>query len=49
MGKVIVTCDSTCDLTPELYQKYDIHVAPLYIRVRTHAASAEAPCRDCDR
>lgn len=33
MGKVIVTCDSTCDLTPELYQKYDIHVAPLYIRV----------------
>ena len=23
--------------------------APLYIRVRTHVASAEAPCRDCDR
>ena len=31
---------------------YDVELpphAPLYIRVRTHAASAEAPCRDCDR
>lgn len=33
MGRVIVTCDSTCDLTPELYQKYEVHVAPLYVRV----------------
>lgn len=23
--------------------------APLYIRVRMRVASAEAPCRDCDR
>lgn len=28
---VAVTCDSTCDLSPELYEKYKIDVAPLYI------------------
>lgn len=31
MAKIKVTCDSTCDLTQELYQKYDIHVVPLGI------------------
>lgn len=29
MAKIKVTCDSICDLTPELYQKYDIRVVPL--------------------
>ncbi len=24
MSKIIVTCDSTCDLSPELYEKYEI-------------------------
>lgn len=31
MAKIKVTCDSTCDLTQELYRKYDIHVVPLGI------------------
>lgn len=31
MRKIKVTCDSTCDLTPELYEKYDVEVLPLGI------------------
>ena len=31
MAKVKVTCDSTCDLTAELVQQYDITVLPLYV------------------
>ncbi len=30
-NKIAVTCDSTCDLTPELYGKYDIDIMPLGI------------------
>ena len=33
MAKIKVTCDSTCDLTPELYEKYDIEVIPLGVTV----------------
>lgn len=29
--KIQVTCDSTCDLTPELYEKYNIVVMPLTV------------------
>lgn len=29
--KIIISCDSTCDLSPELLQKYDIKVTPLYV------------------
>ena len=29
MAKIKVTCDSTCDLTKELYEKYNIDVLPL--------------------
>lgn len=29
--KIKVTCDSTCDLTPELYEKYNISVMPLTV------------------
>ena len=29
MPKVIITCDSTCDLTTALYEKYDVKVIPL--------------------
>jgi len=29
MHKIKITCDSTCDLTAELYQKYDVEVLPL--------------------
>lgn len=31
MGKIKITCDSTCDLTRELYEKYKVHVVPLTI------------------
>jgi len=31
MQKIKITCDSTCDLTEALYQKYDIEVLPLGI------------------
>lgn len=31
MNKIKITCDSTCDLTEELYQKYDVDVMPLGI------------------
>lgn len=31
MARIKVTCDSTCDLTPELYEAYGIHVIPLGI------------------
>lgn len=31
MGKIKITCDSTCDLTAELYEKYDVEVLPLGI------------------
>lgn len=27
--KIIITCDSTCDLSPELYEKYEIKPVPL--------------------
>ena len=31
MDKIKVTCDSTCDLTPELYESYGVQVLPLCI------------------
>ncbi len=31
MAKIKITCDSTCDLTAELYEKYDIERMPLGI------------------
>ena len=31
MAKIKITCDSTCDLTPEMYEKLDIGVLPLGI------------------
>ena len=33
MRPVIITCDSGCDLIPELRQQYDIPVAHMYIRI----------------
>lgn len=29
--RIKITCDSTCDLTPELYEKYNVEVIPLGI------------------
>ena len=29
MQKIKITCDSTCDLSSELYEKYDISAIPL--------------------
>ena len=31
MAKIKITCDSTCDLTPELYRRFDIEVLPLEV------------------
>lgn len=31
MAKIKITCDSTCDLTPALYEKYGVEVLPLQI------------------
>lgn len=31
MNKVQIICDSTIDITPELYKKYDIDVIPLHV------------------
>ena len=31
MAKIKITCDSTCDLTQELYEKYDVAVMPLCV------------------
>ncbi len=33
MKPVKVTCDSSCDLTAQLYQRYEIAVMPMYIRL----------------
>lgn len=33
MSKIKITCDSTCDLTKELYEKYDISVMPLSVNL----------------
>ena len=30
---VIITCDSTIDLTPELVKKYDLKVIPLFVNL----------------
>ena len=40
MSKTIITCDSTADLTPELYAKYDIKVVALSISL------GDVLCRD---
>ena len=42
MRKVKITCDSTCDLTPELYSRYDIAIAPLDSPVSWSALEAES-------
>lgn len=31
MGKIKITCDSTCDLSAALYSQYNVHVVPLTI------------------
>ena len=31
MAKIKITCDSTCDLTEELYKRFDIEVVPLEV------------------
>ena len=40
MLKVKITCDSTCDLTPELYARYGVSVIPLCV------ALGDRLCRD---
>ena len=38
--KVIISADSTCDLSPELIKRYDIRIVPLYVNL------ADKVCRD---
>ena len=40
MEKIKITCDSTCDLTPEIYERYNVEVMPLAITL------GEDVCRD---
>ena len=40
MNKIKITCDSTCDLTPALYEEYNVHVIPLSV------ALGDRLCRD---
>ena len=40
MAKIKITCDSTCDLTPELYKRFDIEVLPLEVTL------GDRVCRD---
>ncbi len=40
MSKIKITCDSTCDLTPELYRRFDIEVLPLEVTL------GDRVCRD---
>lgn len=35
MNKVQIVCDSTLDITPELYKKYDLDVIPLHVSFGT--------------
>lgn len=37
MGKIIISSDSTCDLSPELIEKYDIKILPLNIVSETES------------
>ncbi len=37
MEKIKITCDSTCDLTPELYEKYNIEVTPITVTLGEEA------------
>lgn len=40
MPKIKITCDSTCDLSPELYERYDISVIPMCVSL------GDKLCRD---
>jgi len=31
MPKIKITCDSTCDLSPEIYERYHISVIPMCV------------------
>ena len=34
MNKVIITCDSTCDMTQEQIEEYGLKIVPLYVRIQ---------------
>ena len=36
MNKVIITCDSTCDMTQAQLNEYGIRTIPLYVRIQDH-------------
>ena len=33
MGKVLISADSACDLFPDLFRQFDIHIIPLSIHM----------------
>ena len=37
MSKVIISADSTCDLSPELVERYAVHVIPLHVMLGENA------------
>ena len=39
MAKIKITCDSTCDLTEELYRRFDIEVLPLQVTMGERVCS----------
>lgn len=51
MDKIKITCDSTCDLTQELYEKYDVEVLPLGIMLGAdfHLDGVDAKASDLYR
>ena len=48
MSKIKITCDSTCDLTPELYKKYQVSVSPLCVTLGDdlHRDSVDVTAQD---
>ena len=48
MSKIKITCDSTCDLTPELYEKYQVSVSPLCVTLGDdlHRDSVDVTAQD---
>ena len=31
--RIRISADSTCDLSPELIERYDVEITPLYVRL----------------
>ena len=47
MSKVIISADSTCDLSPELVERYGIHILPLHVRLGDNSYRDGVDINDC--